>query len=161
MKKISVWLSSLALAFSPQGLAQVDHAESRQAIANLLASYGYLYDEGHMDEYFALFADDAVLVDAVPGKAEASLTEFSDFLLPRVEHFAKNDIQRRHVLAPVRIESLDENEASGQVYLQLYSIAQGGPPQLLLTGVYHFSLRKSDDGWKIARWRIAPDSRIE
>ncbi len=150
----------LLLAAPLQSLHAGDTAD-RQAIENLLAGYGYFYDEGRMDAYFSLFSDNAVLVDAVPGKPEATLGEFRSFLLPRVAYFAENNIQRRHVLAPVHIETMDGSEASGNVYLQLYSIVNQGAPQLLLTGVYHFTVVKEDQGWRIARWRIQPDSSIE
>lgn len=135
--------------------------KDRLAIVNLLSSYGYLFDEGKLDEYRNLFSESARFEDLVPNKKSASLEEFMTFLIPRAEYFNKNDIQRRHFLGPMRFATQTESTAAGQVYLQLYSIEQGGPPSLLLTGYYSFKVEKIDQQWKISSWQVTVDSRIE
>jgi len=137
------------------------NATDRLAILNLLHSYGYLFDENRLGEYEKLFSSTARFNNLVPQKTSATLEEFIEFLASRLKAFVANGVQRRHFLGPVRFDHQTPTKASGQVYLQLFSIEQGGPPQLLLTGFYSFSTVKENQQWKIDQWEVAVDSRID
>ncbi len=137
------------------------NSNDRLSVTNLIASYGYSYDEGHIDDYRSLFTESALVYGVAPDGESVTISQLIEFSAPRLAHFKKNGIQRRHVLSPVRFEAQSEDEATGQVYMQLYSIKNEEKPEIILTGFYSFKAVRTTQGWKIDRWQIHADSKID
>lgn len=127
-------------------------ATDRLAIVNVLNSYGYFVDELRMDDYFSLFTDSAT-VEMWFGERQIveSQAQFKHLATSRQEFFAREKIQRRHVLSAPRFERQSGNTASGQTYFRLYKIHHN-VTSLVATGYYEFSAVKNNERWQLDRW---------
>lgn len=134
----------------------------RLAIVNVLNSYGYFVDELRMDDFFGLFTDSpTVEVWRSDKQVVDSWARFKHLATSRQEFFARENIQRRHVLSAPRFERQSVKAASGQVYLRLYKVYKG-VVSLITMGYYEFTAVKKNGHWNIDRWigrlDLLPDS---
>lgn len=135
---------------STVGASQFD-AKDRQAVINLIASYGPLYDSAQLAHWRSIFVEEPVFELWLGNR---KLVDGIDLFLPmarkRHEKFKEQKMQRRHFLTP-RITNQGENSISGDAYLLLFSNA-GGVPTVVATGVYEFTAVKQGGVWRIKRW---------
>jgi hypothetical protein len=73
-------------------------------------------------------------------------------MMERVKAFAAAKIQRRHYLTTYPFTRQTDSEASGHMYLQMYSSKEGGAPSIVPTGDYEFTAVKQGSTWKFSRW---------
>lgn len=145
----------------------VDELLAREAIRHTLASYNAAGDRLRIEDFLAVFTEDAVLesLGASPGEGfrcdgrDAIRTWMTDFSSrpgrpPGVE--APKFV--RHHLTTSLVELTGPETAKGRTYFAVYT--QIGPDH---AGVYSDVFRKTGDRWLIAERRIrtewrAPDS---
>ena len=152
-----------------EGPAYVDGAEAgnasfnsadRQAVVNLISSYGPLYDSANLTEWRGLFSEEPVMEF---WKGGTKLIEGIDAVLTMIKgrqgEFKKNRIQRRHYLIP-RVTRQDPGSASGDAYLLLMS-NDGTNPSLVTTGYYEFTSVKEGGAWKIRQWIAHLDNSLD
>ena len=141
------------------GQASFDAAD-RQAVLNLVRSYGPFYDGGFVQEWRDLFVETPViefwggtakLLDGLP----AALT----VLEVRQKEFKAKSLQRRHFLTP-RVISQDPASITGDAYLLLLS-NDGAKPAFVGTGRYEFAAVKQGDAWRISRWIAHLDNALD
>jgi 3-phenylpropionate/cinnamic acid dioxygenase small subunit len=131
-------------------------------IHHLLARLAFASDEGSLDEYQALFTEDAELVVddpriAVPG---AEAVRGSDKIRATAEkrRQAKTSgpgSNTRHVVSTIAVEVDGDNATSTASWLLLRDT--NGIPSLVGVGQYRDRLRRDADGWRIASRVITRD----
>jgi len=141
------------------GHASFDSAD-RQAVLNLVSSYGPLYDDAHVKEWRDLFIE-APVIEFWGG--EKKLVDGIDVVLKVMEtrhkEFKAKNLQRRHYLIP-RVISQDSRSITGDAYLLLLS-NDGAKPTFVGTGRYEFTAMKQGDAWRISRWIAHFDNSLD
>lgn len=116
------------------------------APADLYGRYAQLYDDGHAEEFAALFTDDGVFTVAgrEPVCGRAAIAEAA-----RRGHSALPGV--RHLISSIAVETSPDNvAASGRAYVQAVQIDDTSV-RLVTLGVYDDRFLLGEDG----RWRIA------
>ncbi len=133
------------------------NADDRQAILDLIAQYGYMYDSNDVEGYIALFHDDAVMHVYVPGQTTPVFTHRSHserraFMLERRGTLAQQGIQPRHYQTNPVLTEVGEGLVRGQTMLLLTHLRPGeATPRVMSTGICQYEFRRSADGWKFSR----------
>ena len=133
-------------------MGQGDDAEIR----NLVASLAHEADSGDVATYVSLFADDAVW--EMPGNPLVGLAP--DRRTGRADIGAGVEDRRRagvqgpgshtlHVITTMRVE-IDGDVATAHSYWQYYADT-AADPVLRGVGQYHDTIRRTPEGWKVAR----------
>jgi 3-phenylpropionate/cinnamic acid dioxygenase small subunit len=125
-----------------------DHLE----IANLIARAALVVDMGSLDDYKGLYTDDASwefpfgsrhgLPDIIQGARER-----------RAVGETGPGTATRHVITTLTACLLDTDTAEADSYWLVYRDTTT-TPTLRAMGHYHDTLKRQDDGWKIARRQI-------
>ena len=135
-------------------------ATDRLAIINLLYSYGYFFNEAKLEEFSALFAKSASIeLGQGNNRTIMNLSQWRTYILSLQEFSQQQQIQPRHVLSAPRFDSQTGDQASGQVYLQLFT-TKNDLTSLLTTGVYEFTAVKQANEWKLNHWVVKLDSSL-
>ena len=130
----------------------------RLATINLFGAYAYTYDENRLDEFRALFSESPELVLLHEGRpVSADVDTVMSLLAVRKGAFKAENNQRRHALNSFWFSSQSASEATGQSYVQVFAIKDGGPPAPDLTGRYEFTAVKQDGTSRFRRWVVAID----
>jgi alkylhydroperoxidase/carboxymuconolactone decarboxylase family protein YurZ len=135
-------------------------ALDRLLIQELISSYGALYDDGHLDEFETLFAEDAVMhISPDPGffplpvVGRAAISEAM-----RGRHAVVSaEATRRHVTTNTIFHSLTADTAMTSSFLTVLSTPHGGASELRGTGVYRDRLVKQGGRWLFAERRLTLD----
>src|SRR5919202_414846 len=138
----------------------------REEIEEFLYHEAALLDEWRLDEWLALFTDDALYVipaTDIPGGDPRTDLMILDDDLPRLRGRVERLMSRRaprespwsrtrHFVNNVRIRKIDGDECHVTASFLIYRIRMGqsGP----YVGRYEYTLRRVDDGWRI-RYRRA------
>ena len=129
----------------------------RLMIREVIDSYGAFYDAGRLDEFGALFAEDAVLdFEPDPGFFPLPVRGRDTIVSHMRERYAEiaGSAQRRHVTTNVVFEHLDDTEARTESFLTVISVEHGAAvPELRATGVYRDVFRKAGERWLITERR--------
>jgi p-cumate 2,3-dioxygenase beta subunit len=141
----------------------------RDEIEEFLYHEAALLDEWRLDEWLALFTDDATYVipatDIPEGDPRTDLMILDDDLprlRGRVERLMSRRAPRespwsrtRHFVNNVRIRQIEGDELSVSASFLVYRIRMGqsGP----FVGRYEYRLRRVDGGWKICQRRAVLD----
>jgi SnoaL-like domain len=147
---------------SPAGAVDVGtmafDVADRLEIINLLGAYAHTYDDNRLDAFRGLFTESPQMVLVHQGR---TLTQDIDIVMnllaARKAAFKADNNQRRHALNSIWLTSQSSAEATGQCYVQVFAIRDGGPPSPELTGRYEFTAVKGPDGWRFSRWVVAID----
>ncbi|WP_235441185.1 nuclear transport factor 2 family protein [Limnoraphis robusta] len=132
----------------------------RLAVINLLYSYGYFFNEIKLEEFLALFAKSASIeLGQGNNKTIMNLSQWRDYISNIQQFSRQQQIQPRHVLSTPRFDSQTSDQASGQIYLQLFT-TQYNTTSLLTTGVYEFTAVKQANEWKLNHWVVKLDSTL-
>ena len=132
-------------------------ADDRYAISELLNRMAYYYDEGHLDELGACFADGAIMSMQIAGGDMVGPFEGRDSIM-ELYHGAKasqTDV-RRHDITNIIFDNSGDTLAVTS-YLTLFATAHA-ETKLLTTGVYRDQVTEIDGRWKISRRHIDLDS---
>ena len=127
--------------------------EDKLAILECLAAYSHTLDNGDDEGWVQLFTPDAVWESFARGADKPSLHyEGHDGIRKfAAEMRARSAAQARHVKVNTIFVELTAETArirsNGVITVQ----APGEEPRVGLTGIYAETLRKTPDGWRIAR----------
>jgi ketosteroid isomerase-like protein len=143
-------------------MSDVVHDEQIRAeldIRNLVAELAWQADVGEIDDYLALFTDDALWeMPANPnlGIPAASLTGHAE-IAASVRQRREMGVQGPGTTAMHHITTqhvdVAGDEATGRVYYQFVGFVDGRPTIRTL-GRYADRYRRTADGWKLARRTI-------
>ena len=122
------------------------------AIRNVVARLAQLADEGDLEEYTGLFADDALW--EMPG---AAIRGRENLLAGAIERRAAGTVgpgsNTRHVITTQAV-SVDGNEATSDAYWQFW-VNTAAEPSVALFGTYRDRLVRTEGGWKLAHRTIS------
>src|SRR4051794_1108866 len=129
-------------------------------IWNLVAALAQFADTGTVEEYVALFTEDAVWempanpANDVPASNRTGPAEIAAGVQDRRAAGVQGPgSATRHVISTVRVMLESETEARGVAYFQYFADTTTAP-RLLSVGQYDDTFRRTPDGWKLARRRI-------
>jgi len=121
-------------------------------IRNVVARLAMLADGGDLEEYAALFADDARW--EVPG---AAIEGRENLLAGAIERRSAGTVgpgsDTRHVIATQAVV-VDGDEATSDAYWQFW-VNTATEPSIALFGTYRDLLVRTDRGWKLAHRHIS------
>ena len=131
--------------------------EDRFAISELLNKMAYYYDEGHLDELAACFADDAIMSMQIAGGDLVGPFEGRDSIMElyRGAKSTQTDV-RRHDITNIMFDASGDTLAVTS-YLTLFA-TENSETKLLTTGVYRDHVAQLSGDWKIVRRHIDLDS---
>ncbi len=122
------------------------------AIRNVVARLAQLADEGDLEEYTGLFADDALW--EMPG---AAIRGRENLLAGAIERRAAGTVgpgsNTRHVITTQAV-AVDGNEATSDAYWQFW-VNTAAEPSVALFGTYRDRLVRTEGGWKLAHRTIS------
>lgn len=131
--------------------------QDRAEIEGLVAAYGRYYDDGAIDDFVGLIADDACFYPNWPGVApeevsgiEALRAFFTaargqcDGTGPRPFHLATN----------VLIPRATATTAEVSVTMLYTEVLPGGAPEVKMVGQYDYHVEKRNGRWFIVRWSM-------
>ncbi|MFD2418128.1 nuclear transport factor 2 family protein [Amycolatopsis pigmentata] len=150
------WGSSYLTA-TPAGEVNID-PEDRFAVQQTLARYAFALDHADLVALESLLTDDATFTVTVAGEAGLGPFDGRAAILDLVREStqAQTD-QRRHNLVNMVFRSADGDTAVVWAYLMLTSNA-GGRSSVVTTGFSTFTLRRTGDGWRIAKILVGMDN---
>jgi len=124
-------------------------------IRNVVGRLAHLADRGDVEEYVTLFTDDAVWDHPVLG----ARTGRDDILAGARERRAGMDpavgSPYRHVITTQWVRIDDQDHGFSQAYWMVVHATR--PATVGITGRYDDELRRTPDGWKMARRTIFED----
>ena len=131
--------------------------EDQFAISALLNRMAYYYDEGHMDELAACFAEDAIMSMQIAGGDMVGPFEGRDSVMElyRGAKSTQTDVRRQDITNILFDASGDALAVTS--YLTLFA-TENAETKLLTTGVYRDQVGHIDGEWKITRRHIDLDS---
>ena len=131
--------------------------EDQFAISALLNRMAYYYDEGHLDELAACFAEDAIMSMQIAGGDMVGPFEGRDSIMElyRGAKSTQTDV-RRHDITNIMFDASGDALAVTS-YLTLFA-TENGETKLLTTGVYRDQVGQIGGEWKITRRHINLDS---
>lgn len=131
--------------------------EDQFAISALLNRMAYYYDEGHLDELAACFAEDAIMSMQIAGGDMVGPFEGRDSIMTlyRGAKSTQTDV-RRHDITNILFDASGDALAVTS-YLTLFA-TENAETKLLTTGVYRDQVGHIDGEWKITRRHIDLDS---
>ena len=141
----------------------LDELLAREAIRHTLASYNMAGDRLKLDEFLAVFTEDAVLESAGATPGEGFRCEGREAIRRWMTDFPSRPARPagveapkfvRHNLTTSQIELTGPETAKARTYFHVYT--QIGPDH---AGYYVDVLRKTGDRWLIADRRIRVDWR--
>ena len=127
------------------------HEDERQ-IRNLIARFGHLTDYGDLDEYMALFTDDAVW-EFTDGSCRGADAIRADRVRRRSEGTQGPGTHTRHMNTTLWVQVDGSDVAFAHSYFLFVRDADTSPV-IALTGRYHDTLRRTPAGWKLAHRQI-------
>ena len=136
----------------------MDDAERTQAeleIRNVTARFAQLADSGDLDDYVSHVTDDSVWSHPTLG----TRTGRDDILAgarERREGGKQSGFRGRHIVTTQWVRFDDDDHARSQAYWILLN-ATTPPAVVQNTGRYDDELRRTPDGWKLARRTIVID----
>ena len=117
------------------------------AVRNVVARVAMLADEGDLEEYVELFADDALW--EMPGN---SIQGRDNLLAGAIERRAGGTVgpgsNTRHVITTQAVV-VDGDEATSDAYWQFW-VNTAAEPSIALFGTYRDRFVRTADGWKLA-----------
>jgi len=135
----------------------------RQAIINHVTAYSYLIDEGRWEDWFKLFAKDAVVEVSTPelgtiickGKGFRGVIE-NRYIIPSIGSTA----QRRHTMGNVHVAEQTPTKAKVRLYMFISTMPNADKLNMLTSGTYNATLEKRKGKWQITRWYIECDAPL-
>jgi uncharacterized protein (TIGR02246 family) len=122
------------------------------AIRNVLARIAQYADSGSMDDYAALFTEDACW-EMPPQAAKQGRAEIrAAGERRRADGATGPGSHTRHLIGTVAV-TVDGDEAVAESYWQFY-VSTGTKPELRSMGAYRDTFRRDPVGWRLAERRI-------
>lgn len=137
-----------------------DAAAAELEIRNVIAALAQFADTGTVDEYVALFTDDAMWempanpANDVPASNRTGRAEIAAGVRDRRAAGVQGPgSATRHVISTVRVMLRSADVADAQAYFQYFADTTT-TPRLLSVGHYEDVFRRTPEGWRLARRRI-------
>jgi uncharacterized protein (TIGR02246 family) len=137
-----------------------DRVAAEVEIRNVVARLAQTADNGEVEEYVALFTDDAVweMPDNPTTGLAGSSRQGRDAIAAGVHERRGLGVQgpgsnTKHVISTVSVEMRSDDNAVARSYFQYYGTTTTAPT-LLTMGRYEDLLQRTPDGWKVARRTI-------
>jgi 3-phenylpropionate/cinnamic acid dioxygenase small subunit len=122
-------------------------------IRNLVARLAQLADMGDLNEYVSLFTEDATWeMPGAPRRGQADIMAGAQER--RSSGTTGPGSNTRHVISTLSVQSDASDEATSDCYWLFYGNTTT-VPVVQLMGHYHDTLRRTPEGWKLARRQIA------
>jgi 3-phenylpropionate/cinnamic acid dioxygenase small subunit len=123
------------------------------AIRNVVARLAQLADMGDLDDYLKLWTEEASweMPGAPPRKGHADILQGAKER--RASGMQGPGTSTRHVITTLSVE-LDGLDAATTDSYFLFVADTSTSPRLSIVGHYHDTLRRSADGWRMARRQI-------
>ncbi len=145
-------ISNISTRQSPMNMSEpLLRAEDRVAIADLLYGYAWCLDRNQPEELGELFCEDAV-VDYGPDFADIVGRENLVVAVARGQR--ETFAGASHHISNVRITSAGAGAADMTAYLYAWHRYRHGGPDGYLWGQYECSVRRTAEGWRIARMML-------
>ena len=125
----------------------------RSEILDLICRYSHTVDARNLDGFLSLFIEDCRWVAHLPKEPIVldSRAKLRAHLATRLQYFADNGIQTRHLQTNTLLTRIDQNHIQGVTYLILLGqLQEESAPMLISTGVYQDEFVKTEQGWKFA-----------
>ena len=143
-----------------------DVLREREAIRDLIQASGALLDQERFGEWIALFTDDAVyeLLSDSPELGQpspwldldrASLAQYLDEIPERVRYRDR----RLHLITTIAT-AVEGDTATADSHVVVFRTGPDGATACEAAGRYHDTLVRRDGQWRIARRRVALDTRV-
>ena len=135
----------------------------RVALTQLIHAYAIEVDRFNIDEWFALFTDDAVFSVGMPGMTPVEQTGevFRSFWRKRFGDFERSGNRRKHLISNILFVEQTDSTAHA-VISGLITNAKDGKIFSVVSGVdYEGWFVKKDGVWLINRWNDRPDVNFE
>jgi len=122
-------------------------------IRNLVARLAQLADMGDLNEYVSLFTEDASWeMPGAPRRGHADIMAGAQDR--RSSGTTGPGSNTRHVISTLSVQGDGSDEATSDSYWLFYGNTTTAPAVQLM-GHYHDTMRRTADGWKLARRQIA------
>lgn len=133
-----------------RGARAADEAEVRNVIVRLAQ---YADGLGSCEQYAALFTEDADwMMPGAPRHGRADILAGS--IARRADGGVGPGSNTRHVIATTAVEFTDADTAVADSYWMFY-VETDAAPRLQLMGTYRDTLRRTADGWLMARREVS------
>lgn len=133
-----------------RGARAADEAEVRNVIVRLAQ---YADGLGSCEQYAALFTEDADwMMPGAPRHGRADILAGS--IARRADGGVGPGSNTRHVIATTAVEFTDADTAVADSYWMFY-VETDATPRLQLMGTYRDTLRRTADGWLMARREVS------
>ena len=142
--------------------ANHEDLHERIAIQDLIIQYAYRWDAKDADGFADLFTEDAVLERWAQGALKSRIEGKAAILAySRKSHQGRlADRQTRHHMSGVVFKNLTESSAVTENMVLITHQIDGQPtPQVVSSGIYRNSWRKTEGGWKIANRVLMSDRK--
>jgi len=135
----------------------------RLAIKDVMDAYSLYWDNSDVDGFFNLFTEDAVRIDSKEGQEDVliPMQERKTLASERLNYFKSHGLQRRHLMANTHFLQQNESTAYIKQYTLLTSTENEKVLKLLSTIVYDVWLKKVDGIWKISKYKIDLDGKLD
>lgn len=133
-----------------RGARAADEWEVRNVIVRLAQ---YADGLGSCEEYAELFTEDADwLMPGAPRHGRADILEGS--IARRAEGGVGPGSNTRHVISTMAVDFADDDTAVVDSYWMFF-VETDVAPRMTLIGTYHDTVRRTPDGWRMARREVA------
>jgi hypothetical protein len=134
----------------------------RLAILNHIGAYGFLFDEGRIDDWFALFSDDVSFENTTPTLGTVIVKGKKAFREMVSERYGPKDVipVRRHTMGNIHVASQTPTTAKVRTYMLISTVPAADKLNILTTGTYNASMEKRNGKWLITRWYIEADAPL-
>lgn len=133
-----------------RGARAADEAEVRNVIVRLAQ---YADGLGSCEQYAALFTEDADwMMPGAPRHGRADILAGS--IARRADGGVGPGSNTRHVIATTAVDFTDADTAVADSYWMFY-VETDSAPRLQLMGTYRDTLRRTTDGWLMARREVS------
>lgn len=133
-----------------RGARAADEWEVRNVIVRLAQ---YADGLGSCEEYAELFTEDADwLMPGAPRHGRSDILEGS--IARRAEGGVGPGSNTRHVISTMAVDFADDDTAVVDSYWMFF-VETDVAPRMTLIGTYHDTVRRTPDGWRMARREVA------
>ena len=158
-----IFLSMVLSSCSGFSVGEEWNTRDRLQMIELVNSYSHAIDNGLTSRFVDLFDVDAVFETKFPGVPSSTFVGHEEIRILAEGAKKLNDqgIQRRHILSNLVFHNQTSVNAEISCYVVIYSTVANESPSVGFTGAYEGSLVKRGDAWKISRWVLTSDTKVQ
>ena len=165
---VGLFLAGLILCLdvftTPANAQEHDLVRDRLAITDVVSQYAYRWDAKDADGFANLFTEDAVTEYRVDGELvtrnEGRLA-IHNWAIQSYEGRLADRQSRHHMSALVFIELTEDSALTENMVLVTHQVSTDAAPEILGSGIYRNTWRRTDEGWKISQRVLFFDRLVE